>query len=457
MKLLHISLGCDKNLVDSEHMLAIMADAGYEITDDENEADVIVVNTCCFIHDAKQESIDTVLEMARLKDNKLKALIVCGCLAERYREEIQTEIPEVDAIIGTNGWEKIAEVIGDVLAGRTDEADTGGSDTVRPDGRPVKIDHKSATYGKRMITTPGHYEYLKIAEGCDKNCTYCIIPKIRGHYRSVPMEELISQAHYLVGQGVKELILVAQETTIYGTDIYGRKSLPELLCKLSEIDGIEWIRVLYAYPEEVTDELIDIMSTNPKICHYIDIPIQSGSDPVLRRMGRRTDQKQIRDVIEKLRSRMDDICIRTTLISGFPGETQEDFEETYRFVNEMEFDRLGVFTYSAEEGTAAYDFEPKVDEDVAKSRRDELYELQQAIAYEAAEQMTGKKLRVIVDGYLPDDDVYVARSYKDAPDIDGLVFVYSDRELVTGDMVTVEIKDAKEYDLEGVLTDESAQ
>ena len=440
MKLLHISLGCDKNLVDSEHMLAIMADAGYEITDDENEADVIVVNTCCFIHDAKQESIDTVLEMARLKDNKLKALIVCGCLAQRYRDEIQKEIPEVDAVIGTTGWEQIADVIENVL-----------------DARPVKSDRKSAVEGKRIITTPGHYEYLKIAEGCDKNCTYCIIPKIRGHYRSVPMEELISQAQYLAGQGVKELILVAQETTIYGTDIYGRKSLPELLCKLSEIDGIEWIRVLYAYPEEVTDELIDVMSTNPKICHYIDIPIQSGSDPVLRRMGRRTDQKQIRGVIEKLRSRMDDICIRTTLISGFPGETQEDFEETYRFVNEMEFDRLGVFTYSAEEGTAAYDFEPKVDEDIAKSRRDELYELQQAIAYEAAEQMTGRKLRVIVDGYLPDDDVYVARSYKDAPEIDGLVFVYSDRELVTGDMVTVEIKEAKEYDLEGVLTDESAQ
>ena len=440
MKLLHISLGCDKNLVDSEHMLAIMADAGYEITDDENEADVIVVNTCCFIHDAKQESIDTVLEMARLKDNKLKALIVCGCLAQRYRDEIQKEIPEVDAVIGTTGWEQIADVIENVL-----------------DARSVKSDRKSAVEGKRIITTPGHYEYLKIAEGCDKNCTYCIIPKIRGHYRSIPMEELISQAQDLAGQGVKELILVAQETTIYGTDIYGKKSLPELLCKLSEIDGIEWIRVLYAYPEEVTDELIDVMSTNPKICHYIDIPIQSGSDPVLRRMGRRTDQKQIRDVIEKLRSRMDDICIRTTLISGFPGETQEDFEETYRFVNEMEFDRLGVFTYSAEEGTAAYDFEPKVDEDVAKSRRDELYELQQAIAYEAAEQMTGRKLRVIVDGYLPDDDVYVARSYKDAPEIDGLVFVYSDRELVTGDMVTVEIKDAKEYDLEGVLTDESAQ
>jgi ribosomal protein S12 methylthiotransferase len=457
MKLLHISLGCDKNLVDSEHMLAIMADAGYEITDDENEADVIVVNTCCFIHDAKQESIDTVLEMARLKDNKLKALIVCGCLAQRYRDEIQKEIPEVDAVIGTTGWEQIAEVIENVLAGRRDEVNASGSDTAGSSARPVKSDRKSAIEGKRIITTPGHYEYLKIAEGCDKNCTYCIIPKIRGHYRSVPMEELISQAEYLAGQGVKELILVAQETTIYGTDIYGRKSLPELLCKLSEIEGIEWIRVLYAYPEEVTDELIDVMSTNSKICHYIDMPIQSGSDSVLRRMGRRTDQKQIRGIIEKLRSRIDDICIRTTLISGFPGETSEDFEETYRFVNEMEFDRLGVFTYSAEEGTAAYDFVPRVDENIAMTRRDELYELQQAIAYEAAERMIGKKLTVIVDGYLPEDDVYVARSYKDAPDIDGLVFVYSDRELATGDMVTVEIKNAKEYDLEGVLTDEFAQ
>ena len=457
MKLLHISLGCDKNLVDSEHMLAIMADAGYEITDDENEADVIVVNTCCFIHDAKQESIDTVLEMARLKNNKLKALIVCGCLAERYRKEIQKEIPEVDAVIGTTGWEKIAKVIGDVIAKRSDDPNAGNSNEGETNTEADISERKSATDGKRMITTPGHYEYLKIAEGCDKNCTYCIIPKIRGHYRSVPMEDLIAQANYLAGQGVKELILVAQETTIYGVDLYGKKSLAKLLCKLSEIDGIEWIRILYAYPEEVTDELIDIMSTNPKICHYIDIPIQSGSDIILRRMGRRTDQKQIRDVIGRLRAKMEDVCIRTTLISGFPGETQEDFEETYRFVNEMEFDRLGVFTYSAEEGTPAYDFVPKVDENVAKSRRDELYELQQAIAYEAAEGMIGRRLKVIVDGYLPDDDVYVARSYKDAPDIDGLVFVYSDRELVTGDMVTVEIKDAKEYDLEGVLTDEPAQ
>ena len=437
MKFLPVSLGCDKNLVDSEHMISGLCKAGYELTDDENDADIIIINTCCFIHDAKQESIDTILEMARLKDDKLKALIVCGCLGERYKSEIIKEIPEVDAVVGTLEKKDMAAVIAGIL----DEKKTA---------------HASDESG-RVITTPGHYEYLKIAEGCDKHCSYCIIPKLRGPYRSVPMEELIAEAKELADKGVKELILVAQETTLYGTDLYGKKSLPELLCKLSEIDGINWIRILYAYPEEVTDELIKVMSTNPKICHYIDIPIQSGSDVVLRRMGRRTDQSQIRSVVEKLRTAMSDICIRTTLIAGFPGETQEDFEETYRFVNEMEFDRLGIFTYSAEEGTPAYDFSPQIPDDVKKSRQEELYELQQAIAYEAAEAMKDTRLTVMVDGYLPEEDVYVARSYKDAPDIDGLVFVYSDRELVTGDMIDVRITDAREYDLEGVLIDESAQ
>ncbi len=437
MKFLPVSLGCDKNLVDSEHMISGLCKAGYELTDDENDADIIIINTCCFIHDAKQESIDTILEMARLKDDKLKALIVCGCLGERYKSEIIKEIPEVDAVVGTLEKKDMAAVIAGIL----DEKKTA---------------HASDESG-RVITTPGHYEYLKIAEGCDKHCSYCIIPKLRGPYRSVPMEELIAEAKELADKGVKELILVAQETTLYGTDLYGKKSLPELLCKLSEIDGINWIRILYAYPEEVTDELIKVMSTNPKICHYIDIPIQSGSDVVLRRMGRRTDQGQIKSVVEKLRAAMSDICIRTTLIAGFPGETQEDFEETYRFVNEMEFDRLGIFTYSAEEGTPAYDFSPQIPDDVKKSRQEELYELQQAIAYEAAEAMKDTRLTVMVDGYLPEEDVYVARSYKDAPDIDGLVFVYSDRELVTGDMIDVRITDAREYDLEGVLIDESAQ
>ncbi len=438
-KLLLVSLGCDKNLVDSEHMLALLSAHGYEFTDDEDEADVVIVNTCCFIHDAKQESIDTILEMARLKDNKLKALIVYGCLAERYADEIKREIPEVDAVVGTASVEKVVECADELI---------GLHKITEPEG--------PAPGSTRIITTPGHYEYLKIAEGCDKNCTYCIIPKLRGHYRSVPMEELVKEAEELAARRVKELIIVAQETTLYGTDLYGRKSLPILLCKLSEIDGIEWIRLLYAYPEEIDDDLINIMSTNPKICRYIDMPVQSGSDDVLRRMGRRTDQAKIRETVRKLREKIDGICIRTTLIAGFPGETQEDFEETYRFVNEMEFDRLGVFTYSPEEGTPAYDFRPQIDEDVKKSRQEELYVLQQAIAFENAQGMIGKRLTVIVDGYLPEDDVYVARSYMDAPDIDGMVFVYSDRELVTGDMVTVEIKDAREYDLEGVLINEPA-
>ncbi len=440
MKLFFVSLGCDKNLVDSEHAIALAMDAGFDVTDDENEADVIVVNTCCFILDAKQESIDTVLEMARLKDNKLKALIVCGCLAKRYKDEIQKEIPEVDAVVSPEEMGDLVRIIREV----SEEA--AGNDR-----------SSQRSYPGRIITTPGHYEYLKIAEGCDKNCTYCIIPKIRGRFRSVPMEELVSEAKELAAQGVKELILVAQETTFYGVDLYGKKALPELLCKLSDIEGIQWIRLLYAYPEEITDELIEVMSTNRKICHYIDMPIQSGADPVLARMGRRTKQEEIRNVVKKLRNAMSDICIRTTLISGFPGETDADHEETYRFVNETEFDRLGVFAYSAEEGTPAYDFDEKVPEDVANARRGELYVLQQAIAFDKAEKMMGKTIRVIVDGSLPEEGVYVARSFRDAPDIDGLVFVTSDTELITGDMVDVLVTGAKEYDLEGVLANESAQ
>lgn len=440
MNLLPVSLGCDKNLVDSEHMIAKLCAAGYTLTDDEDEADVVLINTCCFIHDAKTESIDTILEMARLKDKRLKALIVCGCLAQRYREEIKKEIPEVDAIVGTDEADRIVEI--------TDRAVKGG-DEGTGDGL-----HNSS---KRIITTPGHYEYLKIAEGCDKHCTYCIIPKLRGTYRSVPMEDLLEEAESLAKSGVKELIIVAQETTLYGVDLYGEKKLPELLCKLSGIEGIRWIRILYAYPEEITDELIEVMSTNPKICRYIDMPIQSGSDGVLGRMGRLTSSRDIRDVIARLRDKMPDICIRTTLITGFPGETSKDHEETYRFVNEMEFDRLGVFTYSAEEGTPAYDMKDQIDEEVKKERQAELYELQQAISYETGLTFIGKTMEVIVDGYLPEDDVYVARSYRDAPDIDGMIFVYSGRELETGDMVKVKIRDAKEYDLEGELIDESAE
>lgn len=444
MKLHLITLGCDKNLVDAEFMLGDLIADGFTFTDDENEADVIVINTCCFISDAKQESIDTIIEMSRLKsEGELKALIVTGCLAQRYADEIVEEIPEVDAVLGTTAQDEIRAAVREALEGK--------GTIIRRE--LTRIPQATAD---RIITTPGHYEYLKIAEGCDKCCTYCIIPKIRGPFRSVPMEELVSQARKLADNGVKELILVAQETTLYGVDLYGKKSLPELINKLSEVDGIEWIRLQYAYPEEVTDELIEVMSTNTKVCKYIDIPIQHAADPILKKMGRRTNQEQLRAVVDKLRKAMPDICIRTTLITGFPGETQDDFEEMYRFVNEIEFDRLGVFTYSQEENTPAADFPDQVPADVMSARRDEIYELQQAIAFEKAELMKDKVLKVIVEGYLSDEDVYVGRSYMDAPDVDGFVFVYSDRSLMTGDMISVKVTDAREYDLEGVLIDEPA-
>lgn len=438
-----VSLGCDKNLVDAEFMLGDLLADGFTFTDDENEADVIVVNTCCFISDAKEESINTILELAELKKQGLKALIVTGCLGQRHAEEILEEIPEVDAVLGTASRDYIVEAVNSALE---------GNKTIRRDDL-TRLPKEDTS---RIITTSGHYEYLKIAEGCDKHCTYCIIPGIRGPFRSVPMEALIEEARKLAEKGVKELIIVAQETTLYGVDLYGKKSLPELLCKLSEIDGIEWIRLQYAYPEEVTDELIKVMSTNRKILHYIDIPIQHGSDNILKAMGRWTNQAELRNVIDRLRKAMPDICIRTTLITGFPGESQDDFEETYRFVNEIEFDRLGVFTYSQEENTPAADFPNQIDEEVKEFRRNEIYELQQEIAFENAEKKIGKVLDVLIDGYLPDEDVYVGRSYMDAPDVDGMVFVYSDSQLMTGDIVTITVTDAREYDLEGKVN-ESAQ
>lgn len=438
---LHLcSLGCDKNLVDAEFMLGELLAEDFVFTDDENEADVVVVNTCCFISDAKEESVNTILEMAELKKNKLKALIVTGCLAERYADEIREEIEEVDAIIGTASRDSITQAVQAALSGKTYT-------------KRDELTRLPSEKGDRIITTPGHYEYLKIAEGCNKKCTYCIIPSIRGPFRSVPMDELLAEARKLVEQGVKELVIVAQETTLYGVDLYGKKSLPELLCKLSEIEGLQWIRLQYAYPEEVTDELIEVMSTNPKICHYIDIPIQHASDDVLKRMGRWTNQAELRSVISKLRNAIPDICIRTTLITGFPGETEEDFEETYRFVNDIEFDRLGVFTYSQEENTAAADFDNQIPEDIKEFRKNEIYELQQEIVFENAEKMVGASIDVLIDGYLADEDVYVGRSYKDAPDVDGMVFVYADRELVTGDMVNITVTDAREYDLEGRLNE----
>ena len=439
MKIMFVSLGCDKNLVDTEMMLGMLQQKGFTFTDDETEADVVVVNTCCFIGDAKEESINTLLEMAELRKNgSIRALLATGCLAQRYREEIQKEIPEVDAILGTMAIEEIAEAVEQVLQGE-------GRNHFR------ELNSAPASYRDRVLTTGGHFAYLKIAEGCNKRCTYCIIPKVRGDYRSIPMEELTAQAEALAEKGVRELILVAQETTLYGVDLYGKKSLPELLHRLAAISGIYWIRILYCYPEEITEELIETIAAEPKVCHYLDIPIQHASDEVLRRMGRRTNQEELRQWIGRLRERIPDICLRTTLISGFPGETQEDFEELYRFVNEMEFDRLGVFPYSQEEDTKAAEMPDQVPEEVKCFRRDELMELQQAIAFEKAEQMVGRVLDVMVEGKVADEDVYVTRTYRDAPNVDGYLFLNTSATLMTGDFVKVLVTDSNEYDLIGEI------
>lgn len=441
MKILFISLGCDKNLVDSEVMLGMLTGKGYEITDDENEADVVVVNTCCFIGDAKEESIHNILEMAELrKAGDIKALIVTGCLAQRYKEEVQTEIPEVDAIIGTTAIDAIVETLEDVLAGQ-------GHNHIEDINRTPVYDKS------RIVTTGGHYAYLKIAEGCDKRCSYCIIPKVRGNYRSIPMESLLAEARKLVEFGAKELILVAQETTLYGKDLYGEKSLPRLLYELCKIDGLYWIRILYCYPEEITDELIETIRTEEKVCHYLDIPIQHASDNILKRMGRRTNQAELRDMIARLRERIPDICLRTTLITGFPGETQEDHEELMAFVDEMEFDRLGVFTYSAEEDTPAAEFEDQIEEEIKKDRQAEIMELQQEIAFEKAENAVGRTVLAMIEGRLPNENAYAARTYMDAPNVDGLVFVQTSRELMTGDFVKVKITGSYEYDLIGEIVE----
>ena len=444
-KILFVSLGCDKNLVDSEVMLGLLAEKGYTFTDDEAEADIIIVNTCCFIGDAKEESVNTLLAMAEYKKaGRLKALIVTGCLAERYRQEITEEIPEVDAVLGTAGYDHIAEVVEQALSG---EQKLLWGD----------IDRLVLTDAKRILTTGGHYAHLKIAEGCDKHCTYCIIPRLRGSYRSVPMERLLKEAEELAAQGVKELILVAQETTMYGTDLYGEKRLHILLRELCRIGGIRWIRLQYCYPEEITDELIQVIREEEKICHYLDIPIQHASDAVLKRMGRRTDQKRLREIIEKLRREIPDIALRTTLISGFPGETQEDHEELYRFVNAMEFDRLGVFAYSMEEDTPAALLPDQIPQEMKEERRDELMELQQEIAFERAEAMVGRILEVMIEGKVADEAVYVGRTYMDSPNVDGLIFVHTGKELLSGDFLKVRVTKAQEYDLIGEVYDESAK
>lgn len=437
MKILFISLGCDKNLVDSEVMLGLLVQKGHTITSDEQDADAVVINTCCFIHDAKEESIQTILEMAVLKEQGLKALIVTGCLAQRYKEEILQEIPEIDAVLGTTSYASIVDAVEEAAAGHAYS-------------RYDPIDYLPDNSGvERMITTGTYMAYMKIAEGCDKCCTYCVIPKIRGSYRSVPMPELLAEAKRLAAEGVKELVLVAQETTVYGMDLYGEKTLPKLLQELCKIEGLKWIRLMYCYPEEITNDLIRVMREEEKICHYIDMPIQHSSDMVLKRMGRRTNQAQIREVIRKLREAMPDIIIRTSLISGFPGETQEQHEDLYCFLNEMELDRVGVFTYSQEENTPAAAFEDQVPEEIKEQRRDELMLLQQEISYEQDEKLIGTEMEVLVEGYLFEDDVYVGRTYRDAPKVDGSVFIRAEEEIISGDFVKVKITGAQEYDLIG--------
>lgn len=445
MNILFISLGCDKNLVDSEVMLGLIKDRGYTLTNDESEADIAIVNTCSFIHDAQQESVNTILEMAQLKTTgRLKVLIVTGCLAQRFKEDILAEIPETDAIVGTTSYDEIITVIDRALEGEKVKS-------FKP------IDYLPENRTERVITTGGYFNYLKIAEGCDKHCSYCIIPSLRGNYRSVPMEELIADAKSLADRGVKELNIVAQETTMYGKDLYGKKSFHLLLKKLCRIDGIEWIRILYCYPEEIYDELIETIKTEPKICHYLDMPIQHASDVILKRMGRRTDRTQLMSVIDRLRREIPDIALRTTLITGFPGETEQDHEILKDFVRKMRFDRLGVFTYSAEDGTAAAGFSGQIDEAVKEARRDALMAIQQEIAFEAAKAMIGERVRVMIEGKIPEEGVYIGRTYKDAPNVDGYIFVRAPWEMMSGDIVPVVITGSNDYDLIGDVIDESAE
>lgn len=452
IKLFCVSLGCDKNLVDTEKMLGVAGGLGVSFTDDETEADAILINTCCFIGDAKEESVNTILDMARYKEEgKCRALIVAGCLAQRYKQEIIDEIPEVDAIWGTTSYEEI----GNVLTRLFEE-----------NGEEKKAEHISCFHDlkelptqaeKRVMTTGGHYAFLKIAEGCDKRCTYCIIPYLRGPYRSVPMEQLLAEARELADNGVRELILVAQETTLYGKDLYGEKSLPKLLHELAQIPGIYWIRIQYCYPEEITDELIQTIKSEEKVCHYLDIPIQHASDRILRRMGRRTHKAELKERISTLRREIPDIALRTTFICGFPGETQEDHEELMEFVDEMEFERVGVFTYSAEEDTPAYSYPDQIPEEVKEERRADVMELQQEIAFEHCENMVGKVLDVMIEGKVADEPAYVGRTYMDAPNVDGLIFVNADEMLMSGDFVRVKVTGANEYDLIGEVYHESAE
>lgn len=440
-----VSLGCDKNLVDTEKMLGLLYEAGCSFTDDETEAQVIIINSCCFIGDAKEESINSILELSQYKESgSLEALIVTGCLSERYKKEVLEELPEVDGIVGISAWQTIVNVVEAALAKSKPQS-------FMPTG---KLYYHGT---ERVLTTGGHYAYLKIAEGCNKRCTYCVIPYVRGAYVSYPMEELVSEARELAKKGVKELILVAQETTVYGVDLYGKKMLPKLISELCQIDELIWIRLMYCYPEEITEELIDTIANEPKVCHYLDIPIQHASDNILKRMGRRTTHDEILEKIASLREKIPDIVLRTTLITGFPGETQEDFDELVDFVEEVCFERLGVFTYSPEEGTVAAELDCQISDELKNSRRNQIMELQQEISFDFESSCVGRELLALIEGYLPDEHAYVGRTYMDAPGVDGYIFINSEESLMTGDIARVRVTGSDEYDLIGVLEDEKSE
>jgi ribosomal protein S12 methylthiotransferase len=445
MTIYFVSLGCDKNLVDSERMIGVLSQKGYSLVQDPAQADVLIVNTCSFILDAQDESVRAILEMAEYrKSGTAKALLVTGCMAQRFADDIRAEIPEVDAVIGTGSIDKIDEAVRDALGGNY------FSDTDTPGKFPGEE-------MPRLLSTPSHYGYLKISEGCAKHCSYCIIPSLRGPYRSEPMEELVAEARKLAAFGVKELILVAQETTLYGIDIYGEKRLPQLLRALSEVEGIEWIRLLYCYPEEITPQLVQEMKENPKVCHYLDLPIQHADDDILKRMGRRTSREELLSLIQYLREEIPDICLRTSLITGFPGETEEMHQQLLDFVKEVRFDHLGVFPYSREDGTPAARFPDQVPEEVKERRRDEIMQIQQEVSLQRNKELVGRTMQVLVDGYLPDDDVYAGRTYRDAPDVDGMIFLSSDCTLMSGDMVDAVVTEASEYDLIGEYENEPAE
>lgn len=436
-----VSLGCAKNLTDTETMLGVLTDSGYEITADVSEADVLVVNTCAFIDSAKEESIEAILEMASYKKQKCELLVVTGCLAQRYREDIEKELDEVDIILGTPDYPSIAKALNEYYAKGEKLSQVSDANT------PVEYDLP------RIKSTPFYTAYLKIADGCDNFCTYCIIPKLRGKYKSRPEESILAEARQLAKEGVKELILIAQDTAYYGKD-RGEYALHKLLGKLSDIDGIEWIRLQYCYPENITRELAEEITNNPKVVKYIDMPLQHISDNVLRRMGRRSRQEEIENLIKSLRASCPDIVIRTSLIAGFPGETEEDFQKLKDFLLEYRLDRVGVFAYSCEEGTPAAQYPDQIPDDIKEQRCDELMELMRDISLQKNREKKGKTVSVIVEGYDEEEFCYVGRSSQDTPDVDGSAYIYSKYELNAGDIVNIKIIDASEYDITGEVTDE---